>query len=195
MIMSYAILQPPFTLKFREMTKKELKAYFDWFLSQVPSRIGELERAVKEEDSLVAWSADKSPESLATLGDWFAQKVETRRRTADEITELSAASSFPIVIPDHELTNRTFSLAMDVGMYFAECLQVQCPRLEWQQPLNDPKFIDYGQPVLIGFGPVPLNPVRILINLAYGIADKKQDGGRLRALYDYWSKQAGNAKR
>jgi hypothetical protein len=58
----------------------------------------------------------------------------------------------------------------------------------WDQPLRNEKFSDYGQPVIMGFGSVPLNPVRIVVMLAYGIANKKQGGRRLRELYDTWAK-------
>ncbi len=46
--MSYAIIQPPFTLKFAEMSKKELKDYFDWFQKVLPQRLDELTRATRQ---------------------------------------------------------------------------------------------------------------------------------------------------
>jgi len=48
-------------------------------------------------------------------------------------------------------------------MYLAEILRTQFTKLEWRQPLNNKKFVDYGQPVLTGFGAVPLNPVRVIV--------------------------------
>jgi hypothetical protein len=44
---TYAIIQPPFDLKFREMTKKDLAAYREWFHAVVPKRIAEPAKAVK----------------------------------------------------------------------------------------------------------------------------------------------------
>src|SRR5581483_3859057 len=98
--MSYAVIQPPFTLRFREMPKNELKAYFDWFLNQIPSRVEELEDEVKTTSNFENWRADKSPDSLGSLGEWFARQVETRERTAEEIAKISSASSFPIAVPN-----------------------------------------------------------------------------------------------
>ena len=37
--MKYQIIQPPFTLKFREMSKEELKEYYKWFMAVMPNRI------------------------------------------------------------------------------------------------------------------------------------------------------------
>ena len=113
--MSYNVIQPPFTLQFREMRKKELKAYFSWFLNSVPERIAELEREVKTCPGMSNWCADNSPASLLPHGEWFVRQVEIRRRTAEETDVIKAALLFPIPVPDKELTNKTFSLAVDIG--------------------------------------------------------------------------------
>jgi hypothetical protein len=188
--MSYATIRPPFTLKFREMSAQELKDYFRWFHNAIPERIQELARAVRESKGFGHWQPDNNPNSLESLGDWFAGQIETRPRTDEELQAVKRRSAFGLDGSAEELTNRTFSLAMDIGMYIASVLLSQHRHLRWHQPLDDKKFVDYGQPVLIGFGVVPLNPVRIVITLAYGLAKKRQTGRRLRELYDYWSKQA-----
>jgi hypothetical protein len=91
-------------------------------------------------------------------------------------------------IPAEELTNRTFSLAMDIGMYFGQVLMKNYPSLKWEQPLGNKRFADYGQPCLVGFGPVSANPVRIGHVFAHGLADKTYTGKRLREVYDHWAK-------
>ena len=176
--MSYRVVQPPFTLRFREMPKKELKAYFVWFLKQIPDRVEELEREVKTDSGFANWRADDSPDSLLLLGQWFAGHVETRRRTTEETAEINAASPYAIPIPNQELTNRAFSLAMDMGMYFGTTLRAQHPKLEWQQRLGSTRFVDYGQPVLAGFGALTLNPVRVAIAMAYQpvVKENRRDG-------------------
>jgi hypothetical protein len=91
--------------------------------------------------------------------------------------------------PSEELTNHSFSLAMDVGMYLARTFERNHPGSAWTQFLNNKKFADHGQPVLTGFGPVPLNPIQLAVTLAYGLALKKQTGKRLRAIFEYWCGQ------
>ncbi len=44
--MKYQIIQPPFTLKFREMGKEELKEYYKWFMAVMPNRIAQLEKII-----------------------------------------------------------------------------------------------------------------------------------------------------
>ena len=185
--MSYAIIQPPFTLKFREMSKKELEAYRAWFHEVMPERITQLANAVRDTPGFENWEADETPESLKELGGWFDAEVDTRRSTQEEMDEIRSRLSFPIDIPEEELTNRSFSLAMDIGMYFGTVVLKNLPGTRWDQPLKNKKFADYGQPVIMGFGTVPLNPIRVLVMTAYGISRKQP--ARLRELYEVWSKK------
>lgn len=186
--MLYEIIQPPSTLKFREMTKKELKAYFDWFQGVLQQRLDELKREVKRTPGFEVWEPDFTPASLLLLGDWFASQVDTRSRTRCEIEEIEACSFYPIGVPAEELTNRSFSLAMDVGMYLSQVFMRSNSNLRWEQPFSSKKFVDYGQPVLGGFGSAVFNPVRMLVTFAYGVVTKKKNGTGLRELYDIWSK-------
>jgi hypothetical protein len=189
--MTYSIVQPPFTLKCHEMPKQELQAYFSWFQNVLPQRIAELNKAVRSTPGFEAWEPNLTPKSLDLLGEWFIGQVATRPTTPEEIEELKSQLTFPIDIPEEELTNRTFSLAMDIGMYFGEVVRKNVARARWDQPLRNKKFVDYGQPVIVGHGSVPLNPVGVAISLAYGIADKEDGGRRLREL---WTKpKAGRA--
>lgn len=184
--MTYAIIQPPFPLEFREKSKKDLETYRTWFHQVSSERIAELTRAVKSTPGYEGWEPSASPESLDALGQWFEGQVETRKKTADEIEETRAKLTFPIDIPEEELTERTFSLAIDIGMYFGQVILKNLPGTRWDQPLKNKKFADYGQPVIMGFGTVPLNPVRVMVMTAYGISRKKP--ARLRELYDTWAK-------
>lgn len=184
----YQIIQPPFTLVFREMPKKELKDYKEWFLRSIPERIQILTSAVKSTPGYEKWEADYSPKSLESLGEWFHAQVDTRSRTQEEIDNIHSRSSFRIDVSDQELTNKTFSLAMDIGMYLSQVFLKNHASLEWSQPFGGKKFVDYGQPVLLGFGKVPFNPVRMMVTQAYGLVSKNKTGRNLRGLYDYWSK-------
>lgn len=150
--MTYAVAQPPFTLKFREMSKDELEAYFAWFHEVTPQRVEELSKAVTGSHGFEDWAPDSSPNSLGALGRWFATQVELRARSAVEIGGLLRKAGPPFEVPPEDLTNRTFSLAMDIGMYFGQVILANVPGTEWAQPLKDKKHADYGQPVIRGFG-------------------------------------------
>ena len=184
--MTYAIIQPPFTLEFNKMSKKELEAYRIWFHKIMPERLTELTNAVKGTPGYENWKPFLTPESLVVLGRWFEGQVKTRKRTFEEMEEIRSKLTFPIDISENELTNRTFSLAVDIGMYFAQVILKNVPGSRWDQILKDKRYADYGQPVIVGSGMVPLNPVRVIVTTAYAISGKKPAG--LRELYDIWVK-------
>lgn len=186
--MTYSTIQPPFTLKFRDMSRKDLKDYFSWFQNILPQRLEQLIRAVNQTPGFEVWTADFTVASLDRLGEWFCSRVETRPKTQEEIQEIKEQSSIPVEIPADELTNQTFSLAIDTGMYLSQVFLKNHPVLKWDQQFGNKKDADYGQPVLTGFGPVPFNPVWLLVTLAYGVVSKRKSGKSLRELYDSWAK-------
>lgn len=189
--MTYQNIQPPFTLQFREMSEKELKDYNEWFLSSVAERIEKLTTAVKSSEGFEDWEPDYSPKSLEALGEWFTKQVETRQLSEQEIQDiLDKQTPFKVGTENWTLTIRTRSLVFDIGMYLSQVFLNNHPTLRWDQQFTKfrgKKFIDYGQPVLAGFGTLSFNPVRMLFSLANGIAWTSKTGSGLRELYDIWS--------
>jgi hypothetical protein len=183
--MPYSTIQPPFTLKFLEMSKEELTGYREWFFSVMPERTVMLESAVRE--SVPSWQADLSPGSLAALGEWFETQVETRPRTAEERNKILAESPYPIEVAGENLTLRTFSLAMDIGMFWGQSAVAHLPGTRWEQKLKGVRDSNFGQPVVIGTGKVPMNPVSLCVALAYGIAKKMRRGNELIEMYSMWA--------
>src|SRR5512136_905587 len=120
--MSYTTIRPPFTLRFHEMSKQELRSYATWFHNIALERISELLKAVNCTPGYEHWRADFTPESLDLIGRWFEGQVETRKDTPAEVEELRSELKFPIEVPEGQLTDRTISLAMDIGIYFAEAV-------------------------------------------------------------------------
>ncbi len=188
--MKYSIIQPPFTLDFRNMDKVEAKNYFNWFMDQMPIRIHELEFAVQSVASYENWRADFTLESLEKLGQFFYEHIEIRRRTEKEVEAIyiRAPDWFRNVdVEDWELTNRSFSLAIDIGMYLSQVFERNLVGLEWilvKKPKSD---ISYQQPVLKGTGKLVFNPVHITTILAYGFAKQNKSPERLRGIYDNWA--------
>ena len=70
-------------------------------------------------------------------------------------------------------------------MYFGQVVMNNLAGTKWDQPLKNKKFADYGQPVIMGLGTVPLNPIRVIVMTAYAISRNKP--ARLRDLYDTWA--------
>jgi hypothetical protein len=188
--MGYEIIQPPFTLEFRTMSRKEATSYFNWFMEQIPIRMKILHEAVQSTPGYEDWSADYVPESLERLGQWFHDHVETRKSTQeenDEIYRKAPAWFRNVEIQDWELTNRTFSLAVDIGMYLSQVFEKNVPGLKWKMVKKPNDDVNFQQPVLSGSGKLVLNPVRVLIVYAYSLADNTRGPEGLRELYNIWA--------
>lgn len=170
------------------MKKADLKQYYEWYIEQIPDRISQLQDLVAS--SFHTWLADETPDSLVVLGTFLAKNVSVRKRTMEEISEIRSASPYKIDIPETELTNTTFSYAMDISMYLAQVVLANIAGTKWEQVLSGKSNADYGQPVIAGFGKVSMNPVRLVVTLAYSIADGTQGAMRLRELYGIWEGMA-----
>ena len=188
--MSYQVVHPPFSLNFWEMPKEELRAYFAWLKASIPSRIDELTTFIRQDPAHAEWQPDYSASSLDALGTWLSTHLSVRERTDEELKAIGGRSKHPIDIPKDALTGESYSIAFDVGMYLAMTLIHHHPSLNWIQEFKSRKNIDFGQPLLASFGPVPLNPVRIAVNIAHGLARKERPPTRLREVYEEWSRRA-----
>lgn len=184
--MNYDAIRPPLKAPFREMNKKELRAYAAWFHDVSPLRIAALASAVRNTPRYEKWEPNFSPESLQALGEWLEGQVTTRKSRPEELEEIRSNLAYPVDIPEDELTDRTLSLALDIGLYFGQVVVRNLPGTRWEQPLGSKKFVDYGQPVIVGFGADSLNPVSVLINVARNVADQKP--AKLRELFDTWAR-------
>jgi hypothetical protein len=192
--MTYSIIQPPFTLKFREMSFDELKEYRKWFLENMSSRLLELQRVMSATVDYKTWKADFSVGSIEMLGMFLARQVETRPRTSEEVDRIKEKTPFHFDASEEELTIRTFSLAMDAGIYMGETLRHHYPHLAWSQPLGNKKFADFGQMVLTGLGKVDLNPVAVAVTFCYGVAKGSRSGKRFADVYSYWADLASKSE-
>lgn len=188
--MKYKPFTAPPGTSLREVSREQLIAYYDWFMQNKTPRIAEVAALIADAPGFKTWRPDHSPDSLTNLGNWMEGEVTLRPKTREEIADERQHLLFNVDAPDTVLTDRTFSIACDVGMYLGETLVRNHNHVEWAHCLADKRAADYGHPVLVGFGRNSVNPIRLTLVLAYGIGNGTQGGTRLRELYDYWSARA-----
>jgi hypothetical protein len=176
----------PISGALRDMDKKSIQGFFEWFVATIPSRIKVLENAVRSGPTTKAWKADSSPASLQQLGEWYVKHVTTRQRTSAEVSAMRQRLTIPVEIEGWDLDEPTYSLAVDVGIYLGEVLRTGCEKLKWGVIVKDKRFVDYGCPVITGFGRAVMNPVRICAVLARGAVRGSANGDRLFELYKTW---------
>jgi hypothetical protein len=178
----------PTTTVFASMAKEDLDHFYQWFMTNLPYCIEELMQLVRSTPGFESWNPDYSPCSLDSLGEWFTAKAKRRDLTQDEVDAVKKRTISPVEIPSWDLTEETKSLSVYVGMYYGEVALQNNPALKWEQPLENKKMADFGQPVVAGPGVVPINPVRVANAFACGLVSGTKVGGNLRKAYDYWTK-------
>ena len=175
---------------FRQLTKKEAKIYYEWFLKEIPERTRILTTYVNHFSGYESWTPDHNPSSLTSLGAWFGQQVEIRLLTEDEERIAQECSTHPeFGTPEYRLTGMTLSLVMDVSIYVSQVLLKNKQNIYWQLSVKGGRTdIDYNQPVLEGFiSPAPFNPFHAVRILALKIVSGERSGKDLRALFDRWA--------
>lgn len=192
--MTYQLVRPPFSLRLWDKSFKDLRTYGAWYHEIKPERVAILTRAVRATLGFGDWQPDGSPDSLEPLGAWFVARVQTHRRTAAEMEALRQQMAPITDVPDWDLTDETFSLAMDVGMYLGDVVVKNLPGTRWDQVLKDRRNIDYGQVVIEGSGRVPMNPVQLVLVIAYGVPERQFKGNRLSELYQVWRQMNQDAR-
>jgi len=163
--------------------------YFNWYINEIPARVQILADYVRSSPEFSGWQENMLVESLDDLGKWFCKQVETRPRSEVEISDIRkrAPALFDAVgIPQDELTGKTISLAIDIGMYLSQIMQKNVENAKWVQKTTAKRSIDFNLPVLSTGGRMVFNPTNLMITYAYGIArgTKKPEG--LRELYEIW---------
>lgn len=189
---AYSIDIRPFCIDFSALPKREVKNFGVELMQIMDKRLDYLEKLWFEECGAGAGKLDFSRDSVAALSGWFFEKVEARKRSEAEKSEIrsrmgNSRIGSVVAVPDFELTDLTLSLCLDIGFYFGRSLQFLFPNLRWEQDLSSKRSINYGWLVLSPFVGAPLNPVRICRNFAYGVIDKNQRPDRLLELFDIWS--------
>ena len=118
------------------------------------------------------------------LGKWFEENVETEKLSEEEYKEKRAAVPDYIEIQDWDITIKTRSLAVDIGIYFGEVFIKNHKGLKWEQYLTRSKYdMDIGHMVIKGFGKTRLNSIWKLYIIANCLADKTDTGAIVYELY------------
>ena len=186
----YKVLYPPFSKELQVMSKRELKEYYDWFMGQIPQRVNILSNFVTSSKGFEKWKADCKPSSLKLLGKWFSQNVDKRELTKKELDDiyLDAPDWFQKVeVEKWDLTDKSYSIAFDIGQYFSQVILRNNPNFKWKQ-IKAKKHADFGQPVIIGIGMAELNPINLITIIGLKLVEKGCTGSELLRMYLRWEK-------
>jgi hypothetical protein len=171
----YPKMVAPFPVKpFDQMTKKEAKQYFDWYVGQMDVRIALLKRVYSETGG--EGELNLTPESLTPLWNWFVGQVKGRRLTDQELEEERKQAHLVAAVARQKgaqvseaqvraaeqyfiqqaremgiiLSEETESLCVDIAFYIVKILMNKFPTMHWRVG-SGKRYIYYNQPVVALF--------------------------------------------
>lgn len=177
---------------FFELTPKQAKEYFLWYMNEIPNRIALLWEYMKQEHPETE-PFDYSPESLISLWEWYETKIEQVPMTAKEIE--ARVKIFPQHLESeirknkNKFTDETLSLALDISIYLGEVVVKNHPHLRWNYRTRPKREFSVYRPVIDGLNDkMTFESSQVLFVLMLE-STKEQNKNRLYNLYHHWENE------
>lgn len=209
--MNYEFMGSPFEFdKFEDLSKKEAREYFEWYVNQIDSRMEILKTAVLEDDPDALF--DYSPQSLIYVWQWYEKRIAfvpkseediscqtdsmqawlvsqhmRAGRKYEDIDQEKVRAKARTMVRDTEISKETLGYSKDIAIYFSEVMRRNHEDvLRWSFIANSKKHISFNKPVLIGFkGNVSLDSLLILEAITQNSNNAKNDNALFEA-YNNW---------
>lgn len=171
---------------FFELTARQAKEYFQWYMGEIPHRLTLLWNYIRQDYPEIK-PFDYSPESLNLIWEWYEAKIQQVAMTTEEIE--SRVRIFPKYLESEirkntkKFTDETLSLALDISIYLGEVIVKNYPHLRWSYRTRPKREISVYRPVIDGLNyNMTLEPSRSLFVLTIESV-KEKNKGRLYTLY------------
>ena len=174
---------------FFELTPKQAKEYFKWYMAEIPHRLTLLWNRIQQ-DCPELEPFDYSPESLHFIWEWYEPKIQRVPMTAKEIEY--EVRKFPKYLESQirkntqKFTDETLSLALDISIYLGEVVVKNHPYLRWNYRTRPKRDFSVYRPVIDGLNcKMTLWPSQVLFVLMIE-SSKERDKNRVYDMYRYW---------
>jgi hypothetical protein len=188
--MPYTLSPYPFAKHPSSVSYEVAREYCARFVAGIPGRIEVLADYVKSSPSHRTWRPDLTLISLRELGAWLKSTVKVRPMTEKELREIEPIYPSPMDLRGETLTAETISITIDVAMYLSQAFITMFPgRVKWGKPVKGKRSEVYALPYLQALGPVPLNPIGIVMAQVEGVANQSRVW-RWDEVIDFWCRWA-----
>ena len=179
--LDYEILPPKLSKTIFQLSEKEAADFFEWFIENIPARIGYVSKMCATELGVPIEKMDCSPESLILLWKWF------RRRA-----KLETAGS-----GQKQLSLETEYILRDIGMYLGETFRRNIPNIYWAYYTKPARDFFVNHPLLKGFVERYLDkrfeacfePIHMAGVQAAKLIDRSSKDTDLFAIYNLWAQK------
>ena len=156
---AYELLVPPFGAVPEKLKPRQVKEYFEWYISQVPLRVNYLKAKCSESLGIKIDKINSSPESLIQIWKWFLKICEIENTPIDTISKYKETmKGMPESFIEHmanygrtRFSITTEYIIRDIGMYFGNLLIFNHPSLFWGYYTKPKSDFFVNKPVIQGF--------------------------------------------
>lgn len=148
------ILKTPLTGDYANLTNKEAKAYFAWFLEIMPKRIDYMLSVCSAEMGIPIYELRMFPDGFLPIWKWFRTKQTLRNSTAEELSAMKQEFGYlgESWVPKQVLDDATEKLHFDIGMFFGDQFVRHYPDdLRWDYCIKPKNYIFVKAPCIWGF--------------------------------------------
>jgi len=175
---------------FFELTPKQAKEYFKWYMEEIPHRLTLLWNYIYQDCPEIK-AFDYSPESLIPIWEWYETKIKQVPMSKEEIEY--EVSKYPKWMEEEirkeitKFTTETLSLALDISIYLGEIAVKHHSHLQWGYRTRPKNEFSANRPVILGLSGKRkyFNPSRITFVLMVKFSEGDQEDS-LYDLYHYW---------
>ena len=171
---NYDPLVIPLNKPIEELTLKETREYFEWYLSHIDERSDYLREKVSQGLNISVDQLDFSFESLKLIWKWFLEVAELEK-TSFDFFKKNQQKDFSVF---------THYVIRDIAMYVGKLFTMNSPIIKWTFITKPKSYVYVNEPILIGFidddpdYPKPfhpdLNPLALVHICALSIMDNEQ---------------------
>ena len=180
----------------KQLKPKEVKAFFEWFVRQIPERLEILKKYVNNTTKV---DFNYSTKSLISLWEWFEPEIIIVEKSEKEKEELlnflrSHAPEYArhqIKLEDDDTRNisdYTRSIAHDIGIYFAETIIRNNEPLKWGYITKPKSLLFVNKPAVVGFINKKIMEPLWIIEVMVLRSAREKEKERLYNLYETWCK-------
>lgn len=192
---------PPMGVDYNSWDNKTAKAYYDWYISQIPFRTAYLCNRISSDLKIDSSLLDFSPKSLNIIWDWYLKIAIIKKTDAQELEKFKKTQLYQLVgessINYEKLSLNSLIIQRDIGMYLAEVFLRECPLLTWTFTHDSPskKVKDFfnNRPQLTGFihdgSVVSFEPIHMVGVQASRLLNDTCETSDLYNLYELWSEK------
>jgi hypothetical protein len=174
-------MEPPVAIDdYSKLSKKLAETHFNWFISQVPSRIDQLKEFTRI-------GLDFNPDSLIELWKWFINHVEINEKSDEEIErELAGTEWLRNFVSTRKVSLLYQAVALDIAIYFGELIKKNNPKVDWGIIFTPKSFASVNRPVLRGFKIDSMDVIRITSNQVSALLNGEHNSKKLYEIYNVW---------